>query len=102
MSSAGRKPAKKTSRRPAADQTAASLSKSQKVERERQRKLRALRKRQWIAGSLFTAGAIVGVSHIVEHAGVFQVFSPGIDDVAIGYPMAGLLVVYGAIKLGPR
>ena len=78
------------------------MSKSEKVERDRQRKLRALRKRQWIAGGLFSAGAIVGVSHIVEHAGVFHVFSSGIDDFLIGYPMAGLLVVYGAIKLGPR
>jgi hypothetical protein len=93
---------KKTSSRLGTGSEAASLSNSEKVERQRQRKLRDLRKRQWVAGGLFTAGGVVGVSHIMEHARLFHVFSPGIDDFVIGYPMAGFLVIYGAIRLGPR
>jgi hypothetical protein len=102
MSAASRKrPTRSTARRPAAGPTE-SLSKSEKVEQARQQKLRDLRKRQWTAGVLFTAGGVVGISHIMEHAGVFHVFSSGADDLVMGYPMALLLVVFGAVRLGPR
>jgi hypothetical protein len=102
MSAASRKRlTRSTPHRPAAGPTE-SLSKSEKIEQARQRKLREIKKRQATAGILFTAGGVVAISHVMEHAGVFHVFSSGADDLVMGYPMALLLVVFGAVRLGPR
>ena len=43
---------------------------------------------------------MVAVTHILEHAGVFQVMSPGLQDLLIGYPTAGIIAVAGGIVLG--
>lgn len=58
------------------------------------------RRRKVLAYVLFALALIVVVTHILEHAGVFQLFSPGLEDVLVGYPTAFVLVVMGAIALG--
>ena len=45
---------------------------------------------------------MVGVSHVLEHLGMFTILRPGLDDLLFGYPMAIGLLVVGAVKLGPR
>ena len=78
------------------------LSRTQQLERERQRKRREWQRRRVWASALFSLGAVVGIAHVVEHLGVFTIFSPGVDDLVAGFPMALALVIAGAIKLGPR
>lgn len=49
----------------------------------------------WVLVSL---GLLVGGSHVITHLGYFQVLpSVGGQDLLMGYPMAGLLVVGGII-----
>ncbi len=45
-------------------------------------------------------GAVVGLIHLFAHLGVFGGQPPGIVDVLVGYPAAGLLMVAGAITAG--
>ncbi len=61
------------------------------------------RRRQCVfADTLMVMGGLVGVSHGLEHAGVFTVYRLGLDDLIAGYPLAGLLIVFGLIKLPRR
>lgn len=53
-----------------------------------------------LAYVLFTLAPIVIVTHILEHVGVFQLFSPGLEDVLVGYPTAFVMAVMGGIALG--
>ena len=78
------------------------LSHTQQIERDRQRKRQEWKRRRVWASALFSLGAVVGIGHVVEHLGVFTIFSPGVDDLVAGYPLALALVIAGAIKLGPR
>lgn len=45
-------------------------------------------------------GLIVFVQHLFSHMGFFVVFSGGMDDLLIGYPTAGLMVLVGAFMVG--
>jgi len=60
---------------------------------------RQLRKR--IGGwALIGLGLLAGGSHVITHLGYFQVLPRvGLQDLLMGYPMAGLLVVGGIILL---
>lgn len=80
----------------------AALSASERVERDRQRRLRDWRRRRWLAGSLFGLGALVGVTHWLEHLGAFTVYRSGVDDLIAGYPMAALLIFLGLMRLPAR
>jgi hypothetical protein len=52
---------------------------------------------------LVVLGIVVGGAHVVTHLGFFQVFtSAGLQDVVMGYPTAGALVVTALILLGGR
>jgi hypothetical protein len=45
-------------------------------------------------------GAVVGISHVLEHLDVITVLpNPTAQDLLLGYPTAGLLVVIGLILL---
>lgn len=58
------------------------------------------KRRKVLAYVLFALAPIVVVTHILEHGGVFQLFSPGLEDVLVGYPTAFLMVIMGAMALG--
>ena len=49
---------------------------------------------------LFGLAILVAVGHIFEHGGAIRLMSPGLQDLLIGYPTAGLLAIMGAIRLG--
>lgn len=78
------------------------LSVSEQVEQDRQRRLRDWRRRRWLARSLFAAGALVGVTHWLEHLGTFTLYRSGVDDLVAGYPMAALLIFLGLMRLPAR
>jgi len=45
-------------------------------------------------------GLLVGGSHVITHLGYFQVLPRvGLQDLLMGYPMAGILVIGGVILL---
>lgn len=48
---------------------------------------------------LVVLGAVVFTQHLFSHMGFFTVTSSGWDDLLIGYPLAGLLVVSGSMLL---
>lgn len=52
------------------------------------------------AYALWAIAAILAIGHFFEHAQVFQLMSPGLQDLLIGWPMAGLLALLGAIRYG--
>lgn len=64
---------------------------------ERRRQHLRGRRRSRIAYVLFGLAVLVAGSHIVEHLGVFQLLSPGWQDLLIGYPTAGILAVAGGM-----
>ena len=56
--------------------------------------------RTTIATALIAFGLVVLLQHLVSHMGFFTVFSGSVDDVLIGYPTAGVLIVAGLMMLG--
>lgn len=54
-----------------------------------------------IAGwALVSLGVLVGGSHVVTHLGYFQVLpNVGFQDLLMGYPVAGVLVIGGIVLL---
>lgn len=61
------------------------------------------RLRKQVAGWVLVGlGVLVGTSHVVTHLGYFQVLPrAGMQDLLMGYPMAGVLVVAGIALLSP-
>lgn len=84
-------------RRSAAQHSAA---KAQRELEERRRYYRNRQRRRVIAFCMFGLAAVIAVSHVLEHAGAFQLLSPGWQDLLLGYPMAGVLAIAGGIVLG--
>jgi len=66
----------------------------------REARLRDRRRRRQASVALFVAAGVVVVSHILEHAGLVQLFNPALEDIAIGFPTAGGLAIAGGIVLG--
>lgn len=56
-------------------------------------------RRRAIGWSMVVVGVVIGVQHWLQHLGVHQVLSPGLADLLIGYPSAGLVGIGGAIVL---
>lgn len=57
------------------------------------------RRRQSIAWSLIGAGGVVGLSHLLQHIGLYELMSPGMSDIFIGYPTAFVLVIFGVMRV---
>lgn len=51
----------------------------------------------WVS---IVVGVVVFVQHLFSHMGFYTVFSPGVDDLLIGYPTAAVLIVVGAMLQG--
>lgn len=64
------------------------------------RHLRSHGRNQRIAYAMFALSAIIGISHFFEHFGTFTIVSAGVSDLFFGWPMAGVIVVAGAIVHG--
>jgi hypothetical protein len=59
----------------------------------------AYTRRRFLGWGLVALAVVVFVQHLMTHLGFFHVISPGWDDLVVGYPMALLLGVGGAIIL---
>lgn len=60
-------------------------------------------RRRVLSWSLFGLAGIVAVQHLVAHAGFRPLpISMGWQDLLVGYPMAAVLAVAGAIALDPN
>ncbi len=68
--------------------------------KRREERRRTRRRRRHTAQALFTAAGLVAVGHILEHAGLVQLFNPALEDIAVGFPTAGGLAIAGGIALG--
>jgi hypothetical protein len=60
------------------------------------------RRRHAVAYMLFILGAVMAVYHVFEHIDVVppMTTSSALDDVLVGWPMAGVLAVTGGIVYG--
>lgn len=56
-------------------------------------------RRRVFGWTLVALGVLVGVQHLIHHMGFWTLVSDGWDDLLVGYPMAGVLGVAGAIVL---
>ncbi len=72
---------------------------TQKDAEKRRHAMRSYRTRRVVGWSLVVVAVIVGVTHFLEHLGVFAFASPGVEDLVAGYPLAALLGVAGSIIL---
>lgn len=59
------------------------------------------RRRQVIALVLIAVGVIVGLSHLLQHLGLYKLMASGMADLLIGYPTAFVLAIVGLMRL-PR
>lgn len=60
-------------------------------------------KRRVLSWSLFVLAGVTAVQHLVAHAGFRPLpLSMGWQDLLVGYPMAAVLAVAGAIALDPN
>ena len=58
------------------------------------------RRRHVIAWSMWVVAAVMAIGHFFEHTGTVHLMSSGLQDLLIGWPMAGALAVIGAIVYG--
>jgi hypothetical protein len=59
--------------------------------------------RRVISWSLFALAPLIAVQHLVAHAGWRPIpLSMGWQDILIGYPTAGVLLVVGLLALDPN
>lgn len=66
---------------------------------------RYLRKRRFlrIGQAIMLIGALVGVNHWLAHLGAWGPEEPALWlDMVVGYPMAGLLLIAGAVTAGQK
>lgn len=72
-------------------QQAMAAARAEWAERERRHRM---------AYALWVLAVILAVSHIFEHTGTINLMSSGLEDLLIGWPMAGLLAIVGGIVYG--
>ncbi len=73
------------------------------VQADINRQLRRWPPRRIAAWSLFAVAALIAAQHVIAHMGVHPLpFSMGWQDLLVGYPMAGIVLILGAFVLEPR
>lgn len=87
-------------RRSAVREGRASETQRQQAEAEARREYQNQRRRHIAAFALLAFAAVMAISHLFGHAGVFEPLSPKLADLLIGWPMAMLIAIVGAIVYG--
>lgn len=95
-----RREQKQVERRQSAQAEQARETQKAQAEAAARREFQQSQKRHAIAYSLFAIAGVMAVSHFFEHAGAFQLLSPGLQDLLLGWPMAALIGLAGAIIYG--
>jgi hypothetical protein len=89
-----------TSRRNKTKEARARVTQAAQEQAERKKlSPEAHRRRRIFGWALVALAVLVGVTHWMEHLGVFEFASPGIEDLVAGYPLALLLGILGTIVL---
>ena len=86
-----------------AERAAAAEREAAAAEEWRRNFSRAVRRYEWrqrIGWALLGLSVVMFLTHILEHTGDINLFSRKIEDWVIGFPMAGALLLIGAICLG--
>jgi hypothetical protein len=86
-------------RRSARDDAARETQRLQQAA-EFRRDFKRRQRRHTVAFVIWGLAAIVAIGHFFEHAGTVQIVSASFQDLAIGWPMAGLLAVVGGVIYG--
>lgn len=72
----------------------------QDVAAQRRQAWEKRRRRRFTAYGLMMLGGVIAVSHLLEHLGAFQLLpNPALQDILLGYPTGGLLLVIGLAML---
>lgn len=87
-------------RRRAADSAGARETQAQQKAARAQVDLAHRHRRHMQAYALYSVAIVIAIGHFFEHAHVFQLMSPGLEDILIGWPMAALLALVGAMRYG--
>lgn len=61
---------------------------------------RNVRRRHVAAVILFVIAPLIAIAHFMEHFGLFRLLGPPWQDILLGYPMAGALLVIGGVTWG--
>lgn len=64
----------------------------------RRRQAAKIRRLRVIGAALMALGLAVGVGHVLEHLLALWLFAPGWQDLLIGYPTAGALILIGSFS----
>lgn len=95
--------AKRLKRRRQYEQLTAAEQRRRDAQADIDRQLRRWPRRRIAAWALFVLGGLVAIQHIIAHAGFRPIpVSMGWQDLLIGYPMAGVLLIAGLFVLEPR
>ena len=57
-------------------------------------------RRHRIAYAIWILAAVMAIAHFFEHAGTVQIVSATFEDLALGWPMAGVLAIAGGVIYG--
>ena len=87
-------------RRRAAREPIARETQRQQAQAALQADLQRQHRRHLIAYAMFALAAVIAVGHFFEHWGAVELMAPALQDLLIGWPMAGLLAVSGAMIYG--
>ncbi|HVB01529.1 MAG TPA: hypothetical protein VNE42_09755 [Acidimicrobiales bacterium] len=58
------------------------------------------RRRHISAAIMWSVAACLAIAHLFEHTGTLRIMSLGLEDILIGWPMAGVLTITGAVVYG--
>lgn len=86
-------------RRSARDEVAHETQRLQQAA-EFRRDFKRRQRRHVAAYALWIIAAIIAIGHFFEHAGTVQIVSASFQDLAIGWPMAGVLAIAGGVIYG--
>ena len=67
---------------------------------QRRRDWERRQRRRYVAFALMGLGVLIAASHVLEHAGAFQLLgNEALQDILLGYPTGGILFVIGLARL---
>ncbi len=95
-----RRERKQVERRRAAQEVGAKQTQQQQAIAAAQLEFAERRRRHLIAYALWTVAFVMAVAHGFEHLGTFKLMSQGLEDLLLGWPMAGALGIVGGIVYG--
>ena len=83
----------------AKDQRAHETQAAQERSEDKKLTFEQYQRRRFLGWALVAVGVLVAASHWVQHLGVYELMSPGLSDLLIGYPTGGALAVLGSVVL---